>query len=114
MTIYKDDLDWNVAAELGISKEKVAEITGAFLHEIGSSLVEYGACHLTGLGRLTLKLEVAAGGSRVIPPETARVRIYFSKSAGLKRRINSRYGPGGSHGEEGRGDEQVRRERGRV
>lgn len=115
MTVYKSDLDWKAAAELGLPVDKVSAVTRSFIDEIRNALVEHGECQLAGLGKLSVRLEVAGGGKH-IRVDTTRIKIYFSKALSLKRLLGNKYSLRRSHEQAepaGRGNEQVRGERGR-
>ena len=88
----KAQLIARVAAELGMSRKRVAGVCDAFLDELGNSLANGEEIHLSGFGVFTVKQKEAytarnpkTGDSVEIP---ASNRINFAASKILKEKIN--------------------------
>lgn len=100
---HKYYLDAQVARELGMFSNKrrkvVSEITAEFIHQIRLLIVEQGIINVDGLGRFSVahigrqrrvKLVNGTGkpggrrGTRTVDIGRA-TRVYFSKSAALKK-----------------------------
>lgn len=102
---HKHILDRAVAAELGISQQKVGLITSEFLRQFAIHLVDYGVLSVEGLGRFqveqveprrtvvlttgTFKKGQRAGKRRV--EVRTYIRVHFSKGRHLKRLLDEQY-----------------------
>lgn len=110
--LTKSELDRKVALALGLPVSHVANVTSAFVDELCNATAQHGGFHLTGLGRLTTRLEKGGGGSTTINPasrEQMRIRLYFKKSKLLKDQIERQMGiKEMSYGKRS-GNDQVRR-----
>ena len=89
----KTELDQRVAATTGLNQRHVATITDEFIQELSNAIVDQGGFLLVGLGRLELRLEKgSANVRRDSTMEPMRIKLYFSKSKTLKRRIERKFG----------------------
>jgi hypothetical protein len=113
MSVFKKcDFDAQVAAELGVSKRTIREVTTSFLSKIVDALTDLDEAHLDGFGRLTLieakhsqkhvpilvarptkgrKANVAKARYRV----TRTFRVHFKKSETFNRILREKHGPSG-------------------
>ena len=87
----KEQLDRAVALLLNKPTTHVAEITDAFLREAARTLVEEGAVHLHGLGRL--RLHVVHRRALNQPTVVRICQIHFSQAAALRRHVRQHLGP---------------------
>jgi nucleoid DNA-binding protein len=91
--LTKAELDNRVAVALGLPSKRVSAVTDAFIDELCASVVEHGGFHLTGLGKLVLNIERGANQlGKDVPPDSMRIRLYFTKSRTLKEQIERRFG----------------------
>lgn len=109
----KSDFDTEVAAQLGISRDKVSLITGAFLQTVRNTIVEDGVAMLDRFGKFKAvayqggrrgKLE---GDTKKVVPVPIKLRVHFSKAQGFKEQLHEAWAMEGNPMEKYGVDESV-------